>query len=178
MAFSTAIARPLQLATRTLQWISAVIVMGLTSYFLHHGPHGQHMIYQEVIAVSSVIFFIPAFISPFLPSALSRFVLVIDVIFSYLWLTAFIFAAQDYSTNRCSSTKPFGINCRHKRANESFIFVAFILTFFGVFIEVAALWAHRKETNTAERSVTEEQKAETEARPPLDAPAAAPVGNV
>lgn len=49
MAFSTAISRPLQLATRALQWCSAVIVMGLTSWFINRGPHGQHIIYQEVI---------------------------------------------------------------------------------------------------------------------------------
>jgi hypothetical protein len=33
--------------------------------------------------VLSVVFFLPAFISPFMPSSLSRFVLAIDVIFSY-----------------------------------------------------------------------------------------------
>lgn len=101
MLFSTAIARPLQLATRALQWMSAVIVMGLTSFFISRGPRGQHIIYQEVIvrrpsprfifnanflkAVLSVVFFLPAFISPFLPTALGKFVLLIDVIFSYLY---------------------------------------------------------------------------------------------
>lgn len=49
MVFSTNIARPLQLATRAMQWSSAVIVMGLTSFFINRGPHGQHTIYQEVI---------------------------------------------------------------------------------------------------------------------------------
>ena len=49
MLFSTTIARPLQLVTRVLQWSSAVIVMGLTSYFISRGPRGQHIIYQEVI---------------------------------------------------------------------------------------------------------------------------------
>jgi hypothetical protein len=49
MLFSTTIARPLQLVTRVLQWASAVIVMGLTSYFINRGPRGQHTIYQEVI---------------------------------------------------------------------------------------------------------------------------------
>lgn len=49
MIFSTAISRPLQLVTRALQWSSAVIVMGLTSYFIKQGPKGQHIIYQEVI---------------------------------------------------------------------------------------------------------------------------------
>ncbi|KAJ5985598.1 hypothetical protein N7499_008114 [Penicillium canescens] len=172
MLFSSAIARPLQLVTRTLQWISAVIVMGLTSWFISYGrPHGTHMLYQEVIAVLSVVFFIPAFISPFLPSALSKFVLLIDVVFSYLWLTAFIFAAQDYNSRWCYFTLPSGIGCQYKKANEAFIFLAFIFTFFGMFLEVAALWAYRKETNPNARTTAAEEKIETGTRMPLDAPA-------
>ncbi|KAF9251046.1 hypothetical protein DTO006G1_4084 [Penicillium roqueforti] len=176
MVFSTNIARPLQLATRAMQWSSAVIVMGLTSFFINRGPRGQHTIYQEVIAVLSVVFFLLAFISPFLPS-LSRFVLAIDVVFSYLWLTAFIFSAQDYSTRRCYYAIPAGLNCNSKRANEAFIFLAFIFTFFGIFLETAALWAYRKE-NTTERSY--EDKVHIETRPPLDAPTvpAVPAGTV
>lgn len=49
MLFSTTITRPLQLVTRALQWASAVIVMGLTSFFISRGPKGEHIIYQEVI---------------------------------------------------------------------------------------------------------------------------------
>lgn len=52
------------------------------------------------------------------------------------------------------------------------------MTFFGVFLEVAALWAYRKENTTAEGAVAEEQKVEAGARPPLDAPTAAPAGTV
>ncbi|CAI7649367.1 unnamed protein product [Penicillium discolor] len=173
--FSTTIARPLQLATRAMQWSSAVIVMGLTSFFINRGPRGQHTIYQEVIAVLSVVFFLPAFVSPFLPSSLGRFVLAIDVVFSYLWLTAFIFSAQDYSTRRCYSAIPAGLNCKRKRANEAFIFLAFIFTFFGMFLEVAALWAYRRENTTVQH--TEEDKANAGTCPPLDAPAA-PAGTV
>lgn len=56
MLFSTTIARPLQLATRTMQWASVVIVMGLTSFFINRGPRGQHTIYQEVIVRYSQFF--------------------------------------------------------------------------------------------------------------------------
>lgn len=77
-----------------------------------------------------------------MPSSLSRFVLAIDVVFSYLyvnnhiiiyievsnihssWLTAFIFAAQDYSGSQCFSAIPAGLGCKRKRANEAFIFLA------------------------------------------------------
>lgn len=167
MIFSTAIARPLQLVTRALQWSSAVIVMGLTSFFIARGPKGQHIIFQEVIAVLSVAFFLPAFISPFLPTALSKFVLMIDVVFSYLWLTSFIFAAQDYNEHACFFNAPPGLACSRKKANESFIFLAFIFTFFGMFLEVAGLWAYRKENTTTGPG---HEKNEPGTRPPLDAP--------
>lgn len=51
MAISTAITRPVLLLTRVLQWVSAVIVLGLVSYFIDKGPkpHGVHLIYEVVI---------------------------------------------------------------------------------------------------------------------------------
>ncbi|CAG8935606.1 unnamed protein product [Penicillium salamii] len=173
MAFSSTIARPLQLGSRAMQWTSSVIVMGLTAHFIHHGPRGQHILYQEVIAVLSVVFFLPGFISPFLPKALGRFVLGIDIVFSYLWLTSFIFSAQDYSTRACYFTSPSGVGCTRKKANEAFIFLAFIFTFFGMFLEVAALWAYRKEnTHTTHQPAVSDKEAGP--RQPLDAPAATP----
>ncbi|KAJ5152622.1 uncharacterized protein N7482_009100 [Penicillium canariense] len=177
MIFSTTIARPLQLILRALQWTSAVIVISLTSYFIKEGPKGQHLIFQEVVAVLSVVFFLPAFISPFLPTALSKFVLLIDVIFSYLWLTAFIFAAQDYNEHSCYFNAPPGIPCGRKKANESFIFLAFIFTFFGIFLEVAGLWAYRR-GNTPAGPLRESK--EPGVRPPRDAPIepTAPAGTV
>ncbi|KAL5335094.1 membrane-associating domain-containing protein [Aspergillus crustosus] len=142
---SQRLARPILLATRSLQWASAVIVMGITSYFLAKGPRGQHLIYQEVIAVTSVVFFLPAFVSPFMPNTLSRFVFFIDVIFSYLWLTAFIFAAQDYNWRNCYFNSPRGMGCSRKRANEAFIFLAFIFTLIGMLGELYSLWSYRRE---------------------------------
>ncbi|KAL4877777.1 membrane-associating domain-containing protein [Aspergillus karnatakaensis] len=142
---SQALARPILLVTRAIQWASAVIVMGITSYFIKRGPRGQHIIYQEVIAVTSVVFFLPAFVSPFMPNTLSRFVFIIDVIFSYLWLTAFIFAAQDYNWHNCYFNAPPGLGCSRKKANEAFIFLAFIFTFFGMLGELYSLWSYRRE---------------------------------
>jgi hypothetical protein len=37
------------LVNRIMQWSSAVIVMGLTSYFIHRGLRGEHSKYTEVI---------------------------------------------------------------------------------------------------------------------------------
>ncbi|KAH1316572.1 hypothetical protein KXX16_001618 [Aspergillus fumigatus] len=161
---STAITRPASLVVRFMQWSSAVIVMGITSYFINKWPHTQHTIYWEVISTMSVVFFLPAFLSPFMPTRLSRFVLPIDVIFSYLWLTAFIFAAQDYNWHNCAVNAPPGASCALKKANESFIFLAFIFTFFAIGLEVMNLWAARQETSTHEKHSDAN-------RAPLDAPA-------
>jgi hypothetical protein len=45
------------LINRILQWSSAVIVMGLTSYFIHKGLRGQHNKYIEVIVCTREGFF-------------------------------------------------------------------------------------------------------------------------
>ncbi|KAJ5545093.1 hypothetical protein N7535_006520 [Penicillium sp. DV-2018c] len=148
MSSITTIGRPLQLLNRAMLWASAVIVMGITSFFISRGPHGQHIIYQEVIAVMSVVFFLPSFFSPFMPQKLSKYVIVNDVVFSYLWLTAFIFAAQDYNWRDCFAHSPPGVGCGRKKANETFIFIAFFCTFFGGILEFALLWDYRTEHGT------------------------------
>jgi hypothetical protein len=44
---------------------------------------------------------------------------------SYLWLTAFIFAAQDYEYGSCALNSPaFMNNCSLKRTLEAFAFIA------------------------------------------------------
>ena len=48
-----------------------------------HSSQGKLTTLQAVL---SVVFFLPGFISPFLPRALSRFVLAIDIVFSYLYV--------------------------------------------------------------------------------------------
>ncbi|KAJ5949807.1 hypothetical protein N7454_001391 [Penicillium verhagenii] len=207
MRFSTTLARPLQLILRSLQWISAVVVLGLTSRFINQGPHGQHITYQEVISALSVVFFIPAFISPFRPAFLSKVVIPIDLVFSYLWLTAFVFAAQDYNWHSCYFHSPPGVTCQRKRANEAFIFLALyalssfffslalplvystndiifsMFTFLGIPLEGAALHAYRR--NRVVQPVVEKHDGAgastgTGTRAPLDAPAevAAPVATV
>lgn len=40
------------------------------------------------------------------------------------WLTAFIFASQDYSQHNCRLNSPPGLSCSKKHANQSFIFLA------------------------------------------------------
>jgi hypothetical protein len=62
-------------------------------------------------------------------------------ILSYLWLTAFIFAAQDYEYNGgCAANSPTGVNkCALKRTLEAFAFIAFFTSLVGTLLE-ARLW--------------------------------------
>ncbi|OXV10780.1 hypothetical protein Egran_01459 [Elaphomyces granulatus] len=150
MAISTAMTRPVLLVARVMQWVSSVIVLGLVSYFINKGPspHGGHLIYEEVIAALSVAFFLPAFVSPFMPHILSKGVLAIDIIFSYLWLTSFIFMAENYDNSYCEFVAPPFFPCSKKRAAQAFTFLAFFFTFLGMFLEVSSLWAYRRENAT------------------------------
>jgi len=42
--------RPVLFFLRFMQWASAVIIMGIASYYIHqYSPEGEHIIYAEVI---------------------------------------------------------------------------------------------------------------------------------
>lgn len=170
------------LVNRIFQWSSAVIVMGLTSYFLNRGLRDQHNKYIEVIATASIVFFLPAFASMWAPGGLSLLVIGIDVIFSYLWLTAFIFAAQDYNWHGCRDI-PRGVTCSKKYAQEAFIFLAFFFTLTGIGLELWSYWMNRRE-NATHSPIHEKRRHDPEAGPsaaggpPLDAPAEQAANNV
>ncbi|QKX60245.1 uncharacterized protein TRUGW13939_07388 [Talaromyces rugulosus] len=155
--------RPVLLVMRTIQWISAVIAMAFFSYFVSKNSHRNHLIYNEVISVLSVVFFLPAFISPFMPNLLSKYVVPIDLIFSYLWLTSFIFTAQDFDYGFCSFAETPGVSCSKKRTAQAFTFLAFIFTFFALCTEVYDRWVDNPEPRTT-------REKHDSSRPPMDAP--------
>lgn len=43
------VSRILQLVARSIQWVSAAVVMGISSFFISKTPRHQHVVYQEVI---------------------------------------------------------------------------------------------------------------------------------
>lgn len=160
------LSRPLLLATRTLQWVSSVIAMGFYAYFVHRQHHGVHIIFNLVISVLSVVFFIPAFLSPFRSTLLSKWVVIIDTIFSYLWLTAFIFAAQSYNYGDVYFNAPFGVKVSVKHAAEAFTFLAFFFTLVGLVTETLTRWS-----DADHEPVVREKHNAADTRAPLDAPA-------
>lgn len=107
-----------------IKWSSACIVMGIVSYFIHDYSRNAHTTYQEVIACTSIAFFLPT-----MPLAFYRrftvHLIPLDYIYSHLWVTAFIFAAQDYNSKDCSMASPVNLHkCALKYALESWCIIA------------------------------------------------------
>jgi ABC-type thiamin/hydroxymethylpyrimidine transport system permease subunit len=103
---------PFHFGTNTLIWLSAVIVMGIVSYFISQNrQQSNHVIYIEVISVLTVAFFVFSF---FL-GRFARFILPFNIIFSYLWLVAVVFTAEDWSNSYSSALE---------KTVEAFSFIA------------------------------------------------------
>ena len=65
--------------------------------------------------------------SPTCKPPISLYILIrhtqVHVLTNYSWLTAFIFAAQDYDWHSCYAHAPPGVTCTRKRANQAFMFL-------------------------------------------------------
>jgi hypothetical protein len=122
---------------RFMQWASAVIVMGIASYYIHqYSPEGEHIIYAEVIATTATVFYLFPLAAAFMKS-ITWHTLPLDLIYSYFWLTAFIFEAQDYNYLDCAASDPSDIvsgttSCSLKYALEAFACLAFLFTVFAL----------------------------------------------
>lgn len=58
--FSSKVARFAVAGCNALTWISSVIVVGITGYFLNDYPHDQHLIFEMVI-VSEILLYVSTF---------------------------------------------------------------------------------------------------------------------
>ncbi|EHK16040.1 uncharacterized protein TRIVIDRAFT_227972 [Trichoderma virens Gv29-8] len=125
-------------------WISAIIVTGLVGNFLERfSSRGVDIVYMEVIAVITMVFYLVGMILPCLPKY-GGVMAPLHLVFSYLWITAFIFAAQDWSHNRCHVSIPRSGLCGRKHAIEAFNFLAFFFTLCLIFLESWLFWEHRR----------------------------------
>jgi hypothetical protein len=75
-------------------------------------------------AAIDALLYIPALVLPAVKSY-KGYLAPVAWIFSYLWLTAFIFAAQDYNFGSCAAHSPAFVNkCSLKKTLEAFAFIA------------------------------------------------------
>ncbi|KAK0617751.1 hypothetical protein B0T14DRAFT_433346 [Immersiella caudata] len=149
---------------------SSAVITGILSHFIHHYPYrGTHLIFQEVIAVLTLFLYLFAMATPALKSY-RGYLLPLDLILTYLWLTNLIFSSQDWSGGRCATRPPFGTyssvpgtvpgtyvttlnpHCRLKHAVQAFNIIGFSFLFFNTIIE-AIMWAtHRRSGGTMDEA--------------------------
>jgi len=118
-----------------LHWISAVIVMSIAAYFIAKFHTNTHITYWVTIAAIDVLLYLPALVLPLI-KGYKGYLAPLAWIFSYLWLTAFIFASQDYNFNNCAINSPrFVGRCAIKKTLEAFAFLAFFTNLVGLLLE-------------------------------------------
>ncbi|CEJ61575.1 hypothetical protein PMG11_10105 [Penicillium brasilianum] len=160
MTEASEIIRPFLFAVRLALWISAVIVMGLTAWSVTH-LKGYRVIFTLVIAVLSVVFYIPSLFT----ACMHRnrgYMLPLDIVFYALWLSAFIFVAQtNYGLNYEDGGCRFYVwsinsGCGRRNAIEAFTFLSFFWTLCGLCLEIANVYVHGRTANAP--SVTHPEK--------------------
>jgi hypothetical protein len=126
-----------------LHWASAIIVMSIAAYFISKYHKNQHLIYWVTIAAIDAFLYLPAMILPAIKSY-KGYLAPLPWIYSYLWLTAFIFAAQDYNWRNCNLHSPGGVGkCGLKKTLEAFAFLAFFTNIVGALLETR-LWDRQR----------------------------------
>jgi len=113
--------------------------MSISAYFIANYRHNVHLRYWVSVAAIDTFLYIPALALPFMKSY-KGYLAPLAWIFSYLWLTAFIFAAQDYNFNNCVLNSPRLVNkCSLKKTLQAFAFLAFFTNLVGTLLE-SRLW--------------------------------------
>lgn len=130
--FATSALRILFFAISVLQWSSGVIVLGMVVRFLSQYSQGGHLKYDVCVASLNTLIYGTAQFYPIL-KAYKGYSILLHLTFSYLWLTSFIFAAQDYDYGNCANNAPpdSGL-CTEKYVLQAFAFVAFFCTFLAI----------------------------------------------
>ncbi|KAK9443368.1 hypothetical protein VB005_02647 [Metarhizium brunneum] len=142
-------------ASHFMVFASATIVTGILGWFLHRtSAQNTHVIFQETVAAVTV----PAYLGHLVFAQVDSYYeqsLMVGLAFSYLWLTSFIFAAQDWTGGRCASAFPRGSSCSQKKAVVAFDFLAFFFLVFGMLIKGYLKYTQNKKNRTQRREYTD-----------------------
>ncbi|EFR05460.1 hypothetical protein MGYG_08473 [Nannizzia gypsea CBS 118893] len=147
MGLMSGIVRAALMGSRLMQFACAGIVLGVSGYFVNRYETNGHLKYFIIIASLSIFFFLPGLLSPIIRT-LGFMTFFIDLIFSYLWLTAFIFAVQDYSRSDCANNTPRGGQCKYKRLIEAFTIGAMWFCICSLVLEVMNVMSHHREKSS------------------------------
>ncbi|KAF3388586.1 hypothetical protein F1880_004094 [Penicillium rolfsii] len=134
------------LVAHFIQCASALIVLGITAWAVR-GTKTLTVIYSLVVAVITPV----AFALSYGFSCIRRHrswhvapLYLTDTALSYLWLTAFIFLAQNFNQVNCGVSRWNGeIVCSRKYAAEAFAFIAFFVTLLSLLLQFFYAYTYR-----------------------------------
>ncbi|KAL7922551.1 hypothetical protein ACQKWADRAFT_292763 [Trichoderma austrokoningii] len=127
--------RYIAFANHLMVLISSIINTGLVSWFLSkYDYRGVDIVYQEVITVITLGFWLVASVLPLI-GRYRGYLAPLNLVFSYLWLTSFIFSSQDWSSGKCGFGKPGQGHCSRKHAIDAFNFLAFFFLLSNTVVE-------------------------------------------
>ncbi|KAJ5713837.1 uncharacterized protein N7483_011018 [Penicillium malachiteum] len=146
--------------TRALQIFSAIIVLGITAWAAR-GTKTLTVIFSLTIAVITIVF---AVLSSSISFVLRRQrwhifpILITDAIISYLWLTSFIFLAQDFNRQSCRISRWNGeVVCSRQYTAEAFSFIAFFASMVTLALEVAYIHHPKTRAVAGDGEISREQ---------------------
>ncbi|RFU79578.1 hypothetical protein TARUN_2626 [Trichoderma arundinaceum] len=114
---------------------SATINTGLVSWFISkYDYRGVNIVYQEVIAVITLGFWLVGSALPLI-GRYRGYLAPLNLVFSYLWLTSFIFSSQDWSSGKCGFGQPGEGHCSRKHAIDAFNFIGFFFLLANTIVE-------------------------------------------
>ena len=124
-AARTSTMRPVLMANHAFHFISSIIVLGISAYLINAYTSNTHLRYWVALAAVDIVLYTPALFLPAMKSY-KGYLAPLAMVFSYLWLIAFVFSSQDYNYNGGQLyNSPAGANKPHlKYTLEAFAFLA------------------------------------------------------
>ncbi|KAJ5986585.1 hypothetical protein N7451_010950 [Penicillium sp. IBT 35674x] len=146
---------------RLLQFVSAVVVLGITAWAVRD-TKTVTVIYSLVIAALAVVILPLSIATSFIIRRAPWHIFLLlatDTVLSYLWITSFIFLALDFNQINCRILRWNGeAVCSRKYAAEAFSFIAFFSTLGAMVLEVIYIYCRKeKPLQTMEQAQHEEQ---------------------
>lgn len=128
---------PLLIFSNLVIIVSSIIVLSITAWFISllGNSGGRHLTYLLVVAIVTLLAY-PVALLLSRSDARRGYLHPFNLIFSYLWLAAFVVGTDSYADHYCLRlfAGPFG-RCAYKHTVMAFSFIAFFFSFVNVLAE-------------------------------------------
>ncbi|KAJ5096393.1 hypothetical protein NUU61_005749, partial [Penicillium alfredii] len=128
---------------RAIQCASAIVVLGITAWAVRD-TKTVTVIYSVTIAALTVVILAVATTVSCITRQRKWHILPLiatDMVLSYLWLTSFIFLADDFNRVSCRTNLWNGLTvCSRKYTTEAFAFIAFFTSLMALIFEICYIY--------------------------------------